>query len=290
MPPGYAKGIDDSVRRTPDSDPAAVLMSTTADPSQMAFSDFLTAAAPYHGQRIRVSGYVRTENVAQWAGLSVIVTTLDGRFFAHDNMASRPITGSTGWKRYDSVVDVPPQATNIMLGVALYHTGKVWADGFTITPVGKDVPITDDRLWHSFSFRGGGYEGKLDPAVRRNGRPTTRFASTARDIRPNDWGGYDYAIRDVEQYLGKRVRVTMWLKSQGLSGGSGPHIRVFGAHFRKLTDEGQKGVRPLRGTIDWKKYEAIADVPQEAHVIYPGITLNGSGTIWMDEVKVEVVP
>jgi hypothetical protein len=288
--PGYAKGIDDSVRRTPDSDPAAVLMSTVPNPSLGGFTEILTAADLYHGQRIRVSGYVKTENVAHWAGLNVIVMTVDGRFFAYDNMASRPITGSTDWKRYDSVVDVPPEATTIVLGVALYHTGKVWADGFTITSVGKDVPLTDDQLWHSFSSRGGGYAANLDPSTRRNGRTTTKFASTAKDIRSNDWGGYDHAIRDVEQYLGKRVRVTMWLKCRGLSQGSGPHIRVFGANFKKLADEGQKGVRPMRGTVDWKIYEAIADVPQDAQVIYPGITMNGGGTIWMDEVKVEVVP
>ena len=289
QPPGYAKGIDDSVRRTPDSDPAAVLMSTTSNPSQWGVTEFLADATPYHGQRIRVSGYVKTEDVARWAGLNVIVMTLDGRFFAQDNMSNRPITGSTDWKRYDSVVDVSPEATNIVLGVALSYTGTVWADGFTITPVGKDVPLTDDRQWHSFSFRGGGYEAKVDPNTRRNGRPTTRFASTA-PTRAGDWGGYDHAIRDIEPYLGKRVRLTMWLKGKGLTGGSGPHIRVFGANFKKLTDEGQKGVRPMRGTVDWKEYEAIADVPEDAQAIYPGITMNGGGTIWMDEVKVEVVP
>ena len=42
--------------------------------------------------------------------------------------------------------------------------------------------------------------------------------------------------------------------------------------------------------MDWRKYEAITDVPEEADVIYPGITMNGAGKIWVDEVKVEVVP
>ena len=42
--------------------------------------------------------------------------------------------------------------------------------------------------------------------------------------------------------------------------------------------------------MDWKQYEATADVPHDAHAIYPGVTMNGGGTIWMDEVKVEVVP
>ena len=42
--------------------------------------------------------------------------------------------------------------------------------------------------------------------------------------------------------------------------------------------------------MDWRQYEAIVDVPADADVIYPGITMNGAGKIWVDEVKVEVVP
>ena len=63
--------------------------------------------------------------------------------------------------------------------------------------------------------------------------------------------------------------VSMWLKSQGVT---------------------KRGRRPVRGNIDWKQYEATADVPEEAQVIYPGITLNGGGKIWIDDVKMEVVP
>ena len=287
--PGYTHGIDNTVRRTPDSDSAAVLMSTVPNPPMGSVTQFLTPAAPYLGQRIRVSGYVKTENLARWAGLQVIVMTLDGRFFAYDNMSSRPITGTSDWKRYDTILDVPPQAQTIAMGVALYYTGKLWADGFTITPVDKNVPTNDDSQWHTFSLRGSGFAATIDPNTSRNGHPTTKLASTSK-TRSGDWGGYDHAIRDIEPYLGKRVRVTMWLKCQNVSEGSGPHIRVFGANFTKLTDEGQKGHRPMRGTQDWKQYQAIADVPPNAQVIYPGITLNGSGTIWMDEVKVEVVP
>ena len=42
--------------------------------------------------------------------------------------------------------------------------------------------------------------------------------------------------------------------------------------------------------MGWQKFAAIATVPEDADVIYPGITMNGAGKIWVDEVKVEVVP
>jgi len=295
--PGYTHGIDDTVRRTPNSDPAAVLVRSAPkpapgapDPASMGAVHFLTPAAPWHGQRVRVSGYLKTEDLAAWAGLSVHVVTLDGHEFASDNMPGRAIRGTTDWKRYESVVDVSPRASTIALGVCLSgNSGKVWADGFTLEAVGKDVPLTDDTLWHSFSWRGV-YGDKIDPNTKRNGRPTTMFASTAADARVPEWGSYDYAIRDIDTLRGKRVRVTMWLKCQGVTAGSGPHLRVYGANFQRLADEGQRARRPLRGTMDWRQYEAITDVPLDADVIYPGITMNGAGKIWVDEVKVEVVP
>jgi hypothetical protein len=289
--PGYSHGVDGAVRRTPQSDPAAVLVCSGPKPANMGASHFLTPAAPWHGQRVRISGYLKTENLAGWAGLSVHVVTLDGHEYASDNMTgARAIRGTTGWKRYQTVVDVSPEASTIMLGVSLCNTGKVWADGFTLERVGKDVPVTDDTLWHSFSWRGV-YADKLDPSTQRNGRPTTVFASTAPNVLPGEWGCYDYAIRDLEPYRGQRVKVTMWLKCEKVTHPSGPHLRVYGANFQRLADEGQRAKRPLRGTMDWKKYEAITDVPAEgADVIFPGITLNGSGKIWVDEVKVEVVP
>ena len=286
--PGYAHGIDDTVRRTPESDPAAVLMCDDPKPANMGVVHFTTAAEPYRGQRVRIRGFIKTQDLAGWASMHVFVMAMDGHIFAIDNQASHPIRGNTDWKRYESVVDVSPEATTILLGVALYNNGKVFADNFTLEPVGKDVPVTDDTLWHDFSWRGV-YAHKLDPQTKRNNHPTTMFAA-APGTRFNEFGFYDYAIRDVDKYLGKRVKVTMWLKCQGVVVGSGPHLHIVGANFEWIATDGQKGHRPLKGTVDWKRYEAIADVPEGTDAIYPGITLNGPGKIWVDDVKVELVP
>jgi hypothetical protein len=45
-------------------------------PANMGAAHFLTAAAPWHGQRVRVSGYLKTENLGAWAGLNARVVTL----------------------------------------------------------------------------------------------------------------------------------------------------------------------------------------------------------------------
>ena len=59
-----------------------------------------------------------------------------------DNMAARPIRGTTSWTRYAVVVDVPADVTRLVVGLLLDGSGKaVFADA-RVEVVGNDVPVT----------------------------------------------------------------------------------------------------------------------------------------------------
>ncbi len=47
--------------------------------------------------------------------------------------------------------------------------------------------------------------------------------------------------------------------------------------------------RPIRGTVDWRKYEVVLDVPQQTVGIYFGVLLAGSGQVWLSNVQLEAV-
>jgi hypothetical protein len=47
--------------------------------------------------------------------------------------------------------------------------------------------------------------------------------------------------------------------------------------------------RLIKGTIDWRKYRVVLDVPSEATHIVFGVLLDGSGRTWIDNVSFEVV-
>ena len=54
----------------------------------------------YLGEKIRLTAYVKTENVKYWVGLWMRVDAgMDAISF--DNMGDRPITGSSDWKNYE---------------------------------------------------------------------------------------------------------------------------------------------------------------------------------------------
>ncbi len=101
----------------------------------------------YLGKRVRVTGYVRTENVAEWAGLWTRVGIKGGNeALAFDNMRygtkDRSIKGTTERTEYEIVLDVPLNSANIIYGVMLVGTGQIWFDSFTLEIVDGSVPVT----------------------------------------------------------------------------------------------------------------------------------------------------
>lgn len=101
-------------------------------------------AEQYLGKRVRLSGLVKSQEVARWAGLWVRVDS--GKdIVAFDNMQSRAIKGTTEWQRYEVVLDVPQNATGIALGILLTGSGEVWMNGATFDVVGSEVAVTSSR-------------------------------------------------------------------------------------------------------------------------------------------------
>lgn len=96
----------------------------------------------YRGKRVRMSGFVRSVDVADWAGLWLRVDGSKSEALAFDNMQDRPVKGTTDWKSCEIVLDVPEDAQMLAFGVLLSGTGQVWMDGIKFEIVGKDVPVT----------------------------------------------------------------------------------------------------------------------------------------------------
>jgi hypothetical protein len=115
----------------------------SAVPAPRGFATLMQQLAPdnYLGKRLRVSAQIRTEN-ADKAELWMRIDGPDGKSLRFYNMDDHPIIGTTGWKRYDVVLDVPPQAIGVAFGYFLYGKGEAWADDFKLEPVGKDVPVS----------------------------------------------------------------------------------------------------------------------------------------------------
>ncbi len=99
------------------------------------------AADNYRSQRLQLSAEMKTDNAAR-AQLWMRVDGARSKMLGFYNMGDKPVVGTTGWKRYDVVLDVPPEAVAIAFGYFLSGNGTVWARDFKLEAVNKDVPVS----------------------------------------------------------------------------------------------------------------------------------------------------
>ena len=91
----------------------------------------------YSGEFIRLSGYIKTENVTEgYAGLWMRIDPQ----IAFDNMNDRGITGTSDWKEYEITLPLNPKKTDrIVIGGLLVGKGKMWLDNLQISIDGKNL-------------------------------------------------------------------------------------------------------------------------------------------------------
>ncbi len=96
----------------------------------------------YRGKRVRFSASVKTVDASNWVGMWMRVDK-DNKSVAFDNMQNRSISGTTDWKKYAIVLDVPTECDNISMGLILADTGEAYWDHLKLEIVSDDVPVTD---------------------------------------------------------------------------------------------------------------------------------------------------
>lgn len=102
----------------------------------------------FRGKRVRLSGWLKSEDVDGWAGMWMRVDGKEGQSkesLAFDNMKDRPTVGTEDWSKKEIVLDVPDNGEVIAFGALLHGCGSLWMDNFNFEIVGTDVPTTGAR-------------------------------------------------------------------------------------------------------------------------------------------------
>lgn len=100
----------------------------------------------FAGKRVRLTAQLKTiavigtgpKGAALWMRIDG-----DRGTIVIDNMADRPIVGTTEWTKREIVLDVPEKGViGISFGLLLNAPGEAWLDDVAIEVVGDDVPVT----------------------------------------------------------------------------------------------------------------------------------------------------
>jgi C-terminal processing protease CtpA/Prc len=92
----------------------------------------------FTGKEIELRGFLRTEDVSNYAGLWMRQDG-DGGMLALENMQGRQLKGTTDWTEYSIVLPLNSATKRLVFGVLASGTGRVWADDLRLLVDGKPV-------------------------------------------------------------------------------------------------------------------------------------------------------
>lgn len=123
---------------------------------------------------------------------------------------------------------------------------------------------------------GAGKDGKNAASIKSLKNRIDGFGTLMQNFKP-------------DKYLGKKIKLTAWMRSKEVESWAGFWLRVDQAGASKSLSFDNMNDRPIKGTTDWQKCEIVLSVPASATNIAFGALLDGTGQIWFDEINFEVV-
>ncbi|WP_106602872.1 DUF3472 domain-containing protein [Chitinophaga ginsengisoli] len=131
------------------------------------------------------------------------------------------------------------------------------------------------------------YEMDTDRSIHHKGRSVMTIKSIETGIK-----GFGALMQTVDagKYSGKRIRMTGYLKSKNVTGWSGFWLRINQANSAKPISIDNMQDRAIKGSVGWREYKIVLNVPDTASTITFGALLSGEGQIWFDEnIQLEIV-
>jgi len=93
----------------------------------------------FAGQKIKLTGYLKTEDVKGGAGLWFRIDGVNGPI-EFENMMKRAVSGTTDWTEYTIELNYDGKnAQSIVAGAQMMGTGKLWLDNVHISIDGVDL-------------------------------------------------------------------------------------------------------------------------------------------------------
>lgn len=140
--------------------------------------------------------------------------------------------------------------------------------------------------WHKAGSDPESYDMGIEKGAGKDGKNV----ATIKSIKKTKGFGTLMQSCLADKYLGKRIKMTGYVKSLDIKGWAGLWLRVDPKlEGGKLLGFDNMEDRPIKKTTDWKKYEIVMDVPSNANNIAFGALLVGQGQIWFSDINFEIV-
>lgn len=154
--------------------------------------------------------------------------------------------------------------------------------GLTFTLLSFDLPTG----WFNAGSKPNSYEMGIEKGAGQNGKNAATIKSIDKKI-----DGFGTLMQQCvpDKYLGKKIKMTAFVKTENVTDWAGLWLRVDQTGSNQSLSFDNMSDRPIKGTTNWAKYEIILDVPNNASLIAYGALIDGTGQIWFDNITFEIV-
>lgn len=179
------------------------------------------------------------------------------------------------------------------IGEARATTAPIVNPGFESTKPGVNG---NPEGWATFQHAGPvSFDFVLDSGVKKSGKQSMRI----KRIGPEVYGSASQVV-PVGDMAGKTVRLSGWVRTEAEpadgKGGEAPKGRGPGAGLLLIAVRGSSILeselmkkRQIRGTTPWTRYSIELAIPARATGVEIGVMHQGTGTVWIDDLELEVV-
>lgn len=127
----------------------------------------------------------------------------------------------------------------------------------------------------------GKYNAEIDTKTVYSGKHSLMISSTSATTK---YGAF--TIKIPARFKGKTIRVEGFIKTENVSGDAGLFLRL--NRDKAVLKYHDESYLKHQGTHDWKAFTIRQEYLPETNAIYVGGILNGEGTVWFDQLKVNL--
>lgn len=156
----------------------------------------------------------------------------------------------------------------LLIGFSSFNLPKKWF-------IAGDEP----ESYNMGTDKGAGQDGGNAATIQSNKKKIDGFGTLMQNCIP-------------DAYKGKRVRMSGMMKLSGVTNWAGIWLRLDDNGGKVLGFDNLKNGktdRSVSGTRDWALYTIVLDVPANTDLMAYGALLVGTGQIWFDKIRFEIV-
>ncbi|OYU94862.1 MAG: AraC family transcriptional regulator [Bacteroidetes bacterium B1(2017)] len=157
---------------------------------------------------------------------------------------------------------------------------------FFVIAIGTLLSFDLPNNWFKAGSNPECYEMGIDKGVGPEGKNAATIKSAGKKVK-----GFGTLMQSclAEKYLGKKIKMSGYVKSTDVKGWAGLWLRVDDDATNRAMAFDNMQNRPIVKTTDWKKYEIVLDVPFKADGLAYGALLVGKGQIWFSDITFEII-